>query len=142
MCLIFYRDVGEVLFMNREQILEEIARLDEEINRVLASAQLPKLEHRPFPLGLWALTGLSFAWWKYGDYLPGAYIYHFETAQYGFYLGIVFAVIAVLSSISWLIRGRGYGGKSEAYRSASRNARELQERRRELQAELKSLSEH
>ncbi len=126
--------------MTREEILKEIARLDEEINRTVAAVELPKLEHRPFPLGMWFLTAGCFAWYRYGGQIPQAYIMHYETAMYAYYLGIIFGVIAVLATISWIVRGRGYSSKSEAYTAAGRSARELQERRRDLQAELRAIS--
>jgi MFS superfamily sulfate permease-like transporter len=126
--------------MNREQLLQEIARLDEEINRVVGSTRLPALEYRPFPIGTWITAAMFFAWWKFGDRLPGAYVYHYQSQNYAFYLGLIFIVIAIFSSISWFIRSRKYGKTSEEYTAASRDARELQERRRELQAELRALS--
>ena len=126
--------------MKRDELLKEIARLDEEINRMVASAKLPSLDARPFPFGTWTFAIMCFAWWQYGDRIPGAYIYYLNTYNYAYYLGLVIGLVAILSTISWFLRGRGYQTKNSAYLTASRSARALQERRRELQAELRAIS--
>lgn len=126
--------------MRREDLLVEIARLDKEINRVLAATELPKIDTRPFPLGTWIFAGMCLAWTEFGYMIAGAELYHMQTATYTWYLAIVAAVAALLSTISWLVRGGGYRTKNDDYFNASRKARELQERRRDLQAELRAIS--
>ena len=127
--------------MRRQDLLREIARLDDEINSTVAAAELPRLDYRPFPKGTWLFALLMLGWAEFGGYIPGSFYYHLQTARYDWYLGLVIALVAVLSTISWFMRSRGYKDKSEAYTEASRRARGLQERRRELQMELRALSE-
>ena len=127
--------------MKREELQREIARLDDEINRVISSVELPKLDVRPFPTGTWLFAFLCLAWWLYGYKIPGAYDYHLQTSVWAFRLGALMAMVALLSTISWVLRGRGYQNRSDAYTNASRKARELQERRKDLQAELRSLTQ-
>jgi len=126
--------------MRREELLREIARLDEEINRTIGSAELPRIDVRPFPYSIWLFTIGCFAWALFGDRIPGAYVYYLESVRYAWYLGIICAGVGFIAVVNWLFRGRGYQAKSEAYVSASRKARELQERRRELQTELRAIS--
>ncbi len=127
--------------MNRESLQRRIAQLDEEINQVITATEIPKLDVRPFPTGTWLVAILCFAWSQFGSLIPGARQYHLETAKWAWIAGIVLGVIAILSTISWFFRRRGYKGRSDNYMAASRKARELQEKRRELQAELRSLTE-
>ena len=125
--------------MRREDIQREIARLDDEINRVVGSAELPKLQARPFPSGTWMLAILCLAWWQFGGYIPGTFRFHLETARWAFYIGLALAAMAFISTVFWMFSGQGYETKSQAYTDASRKARELQERRRDLQSELRAL---
>jgi hypothetical protein len=126
--------------MRREQLLDEIARVDEEINQTIASAQLPRIDVRPFPYSIWIITAAFFAWYFFGDRLPGAYAQYLATADYARILGWICAAVAALATVNWMLRGRGYHSKNEAYLNASRRARELQERRRELQSELRAIT--
>lgn len=132
--------LGSVLFMKRDDILAEIARIDEEVNRTVSSVELPWLDVRPFPYGIWIFAALCYAWTHFGYRIPGAYAIHMETAPYSRYLGIICAVVGLLATINWLFRGRGYRAETDAYVQATRRARDLQERRRELQSELKVIS--
>lgn len=127
--------------MRRDDLMAEIARLDAEINRTVTSVELPRLEYRPFPWGLWIFCGMCFAWYYYGDRVPGAYPYYVITAHYAWYIGLIFILIALYATLRWVFRGRGYHERSEAYGAASRRARDLQEQRRELQAELRAISQ-
>jgi type VI protein secretion system component VasK len=133
--------VSTVTAMRREQLQREIARLDEEINQVISSTEIPRLDMRPFPTGTWIFAILCFAWSLFGGLIPGAGVYHMETAGWAWIAGIVFVILAVISTISWFLRRRGYKERSGEYLQASRQARELQEKRRDLQAELRSLNE-
>ncbi len=126
--------------MRRDNILREIANLDEEINRVIGATELPKLDARPFPLGTWIFAAMCFGWAEFGSMIPGAFHYHLQTGAYAWYLGLIMAGVAFLSTLSWLLRGRGDHNKSDAYYTASRKARVLQEQRQELQAELRAIS--
>lgn len=126
--------------MRRELLLQEIANIDKELNRVVAASPLPAMNGRPFPLGAWVFAGMCLGWAEYGHRIPGAYLHYLQTARYAWYLGIAMAVVALFSTISWLVRSFGRSNKSENYFSASREARILQERRRDLQAELRAIS--
>jgi len=126
--------------MRREDLLREIAEIDDQINSVIGAVELPKLNAVPFPTGTWVLAILCFAWWQFGGYIPGAFIFHLETARWAFYLGLVLSVFGFISTVRWMFSGRSYEAQSSAYTDASRKARELQERRRDLQAELRAIS--
>lgn len=126
--------------MKRDELLAEIARLDEEINRIVTSVELPHIDHRPFPMGLWLFCGICFAWYYFGDRLPGIYSYYVMSAHYAWYAGIIFILIAIYATLRWALGGRSYHRQSQEYTQASLQARELQERRRELQAELRAIS--
>lgn len=127
--------------MNRESLQREIARLDQEINAVISSTEIPRLDVRPFPTGTWLLAILCFAWSLFGQLVPGAARWHYKTANWAWIAGIVLGVVAILATISWLLRKRGQRGHSDDYMQLSRRTRELQEQRRELQAELRALNE-
>lgn len=129
--------------MRREQLLREIAEIDDRINQAVTSAELPTFEYKPFPLGTWILAIMLFAWSRFGSMIPEAYAYYDQTKTYAFYGAIVLGALALIRSVLWLLRGHGgraYQKKSSAYMEASRDARELQEKRRELQAELRAIS--
>lgn len=130
--------------MRRDEILAEIARLDEQINRTVSRVELPRVDAYPFPVGIWVFTLACFAWYLYADDIPATAMYHLQTAVYAKYLGWICGGFALLATMNWAYRAlssRRDRSKSEAYMAASRQARELQERRRELQAELRSLTE-
>lgn len=139
-CLQFLLAGRSRLIMRRDELLAEIARLDEEINRTVSTVELPRIDVRPFPWAIWVFTALCFAWFFFGDRIPGAYSHYLASVNYAWNIGLVCGIVAVLATINWMFRGRGYQAKSDAYVTASRHARELQERRRELQSELKSIS--
>ena len=125
--------------MRREDLQREIARLDEEINQVIGATELPSLDIRPFPRGTWFFAAVCFAYAYLGYMIPGGREVHQDIQQYARWLGAGMTVIAVLSTILWFFKGRGYQNRSSSYMQASRRARELQEKRQELQAELRAL---
>lgn len=125
--------------MTREQIMREIAELDKEINRVLASAQLPSLKVKPFPWGTWFLTLLAFAWYVAGDLVPYANAYHAKYGYIGLYVGIIFGILAIISTLSWMFQRRR--PLSKEYEAATEKSKVLQERRRELQKRLREEEE-
>ena len=121
--------------MTREDIQRRIADLDNEINRILGNARLPSLEVRPFPKGTWILSALCLGYYFFGGDLPYVDAYHSEYAKYAFGASGILAVLALWSSLTWLFRRRG--GFSKEYGEATAKVRDLQNERRELQAELK-----
>jgi len=125
--------------MTREQCLAEIAELDKEINAALANAPLPKLESRPFPIGSWILAVLTFVWWMFGSEIPYLQNFHFRIMDYVFYGALIMTALAVISTLSYLLRRRG--GTNVAFRQATEKVKVLQDRRRELQVRLKELEE-
>jgi hypothetical protein len=127
----------ETLRMDRASIQREIAEIDGELNRTLGSTQLPSLEVKPFPVWSWVLAFLAAAWWMIGSDVPVISEYHGRYGEYGFYAAIALGLLALFSTISWALRRRG--GVSPEYRQATEKARVLQERRRELQVQLREL---
>lgn len=125
--------------MRREDLQREIAQLDEEITRIIGSVELPQLKARTFPASTWLFAALCFAYVYFGFLIPGSYQVHMETHRYARWLGWAALLLALVSTLRWLFRGRGYQAKSAAYTNASRRARELQEKRQELQAELRAM---
>ena len=125
--------------MRREDLQREIARLDEEINQVIGSAELPSLDIRPFPRGTWFFGVVCLAYAYFGYMIPGGREVHQDIQQYARWLGMGMIVLAVISTIFWLFKGRGYQQRSDSYMQASRRARDLKEKRQEIQAELRSL---
>ncbi len=126
--------------MRKEQLLQEIASLDEQITRLTAAAALPQYDSRQFPLGKWVLTALIFGWAEFGYRIPDAYIFHVKTARYAWYLTIFMVAVTLVSTFLWMMRGFNRHKNCDEYYTASRQARELQLRRKELQAELLVIS--
>ena len=123
--------------LDRAAIQREIAEIDGELNRTLGSTTLPSLDSKPFPKGTWLLAFLAAAWWMFGSELPVISEYYPKYGEWGMYAAIGFGILALLTTLSWLFRRRG--GVSAEYRQASDKARILQERRRELQVQLREL---
>ena len=124
--------------MGRDDIQRRIAQLDNEINSIIGSAQLPSLEVRPFPKGTWIMAILLLGYYLFGADIPYISQFHEPYARY-FYIGSgIFAVLAVWGTLSWLFRRRG--GMSKEYGAATAKVRDLQNERRELQSQLKELS--
>jgi hypothetical protein len=123
--------------MTREDIQRRIADLDTEINRILGNARLPSLEIRPFPKGTWILFGLCLVYYFFGADIPYVDAYHNQYARYAFYASGILAILALWGTLTWLFR-RG-GGFSKEYGEATAKVKDLQNERRELQAELKEL---
>lgn len=128
----------------REQLLKEIADLDAQINRLVASMKLPRIEYHPFPKSMWILALLCFGWTMFGADipLPNAAEMHQQYSTWSWNLGLVCLVWALISTVSWIFkRGRGRRQeKSENYMENSRMVQGLQEQRRELQARLRDLT--
>jgi hypothetical protein len=123
--------------MDRASIQREIAEIDGELNRTLGATKLPSLEVKPFPIWTWLLAFAAAAWWMLGSDLPVIAEYHRSYGEYGLYAAIALGLLGLFSTLSWALRKRG--GVSQEYRQATEKARVLQERRRELQVQLREL---
>ncbi len=124
--------------MRREEMLQEIASLDDQINTHLAGAKIPTLDKRPFPLGTWIVALIFFALTYYGHLIPevGAQIH--EYGKWFWYAGILMAVVALLSTLSWIMSKLKKDNTTE-YREATAKVKVLQERRQELVMRIKEL---
>ncbi len=124
--------------MNREQLMAEIGRLDEEINATLSATKMPSLKYTPFPRGMWIFAAALLAWSFYGDEIPTLGRVHLQTAMYAFYGAIVVALFALIGTLRWMF-GRGRNSSSPEYTAAVAKVKTLQDQRTELQAELRML---
>ncbi|GAB4325625.1 MAG: hypothetical protein Kow0059_21750 [Candidatus Sumerlaeia bacterium] len=124
----------------RQQLQERIAALDAEINAALSRVRVPdvRLRIRAFPSGNWGLAVVLLGWWWFGDMaLPRI---HLTTQKAAMWLGLAFGVAAVLRTLAWLLR-RGRSDLSPEFREAAEHVRRLQNERRNLVRQLKTLKE-
>ncbi len=121
----------------RAQLQTEIAELDRQINAELGKTRLPSLNTRnaSFPWSYYILAALVLAWWQFGGMLPIPG--HDKYAHYAMWVGGAICVFAVIRTFLWLIRRNPKGGTK--YMEATTHVRELQQRRQELQKQLKEI---
>ncbi|MBX7244784.1 MAG: hypothetical protein K1X53_04755 [Candidatus Sumerlaeaceae bacterium] len=123
----------------RKELQQELADLDRQINAEVAKAPLPKMRdvHRRFPFAYFILGGLGIGYWAAGDSIPGVSgSLHTSTADYGLYVGGVIIAIGVIRLLQWMFLSNF---KADAqYKEATVTVKDLQQKRRELQQELKN----
>lgn len=118
--------------MDREQIMQEIARLDQQIRDISARGRAGRLTVQPFPIGAWIGAMVCLAYWLFGGMIEQEF--HAWAQYIGLVLGILLLLSAVLQSIKW-IGSRG-GGKTRDFEKNMQEAQILQAKRDELQAQL------
>jgi len=125
----------------RQELQARIAELDRRINEELAKTRLPSLDAKRafFPKADYIVAALLIGYHYFGQQIPGIGSFHDTTSPWDLYLGLFVGVIAVLRTIRWVLKGRV---KSDAnYVAATSAVRDLQAQKRDLQAQLKELSE-
>jgi len=127
--------------MKREQLQREIAALDERINTLISHNPLPDLKYKPFPSGWWILTVALFAWSLWGGLIPGLEIAQLKTANWAWIGGCISCIIAVITTFIWIIRKRHQRKSRSIFGNSGEQVRSLQDRRRELQAQLRAMRE-
>lgn len=126
--------------MDVQTIQDRIAELDRQINSEVAGVRMPGIgNRRQFPTTSWVTSLAAFGWHYYGDAIPSAEDFHNQFASYGFYAGIIFAVLAVWGTFLYLIQPSPK--VSPEYRASTERVRVMQEERRELVARLRSLQD-
>lgn len=125
----------------RQELQAKIAELDRRINEELAKTRLPSLDarRRQFPKADYVVAALLIGYHYFGEQIPVIGQFHDTTSPWDLYLGLAVAAIAVLRTILWLFKG---SPKTDAnYVAATSVVRDLQAQKRDLQAQLKELSE-
>ena len=121
--------------MTKEEILQEIAALDRQINQQVAQQKLPRLnmKYSRFPWATWIAAVVFFGLWLYGGMFIPENI--FDIGQYvAFGLGVLFVLAGLWRTIMFLFKGRQ---KTDSkYAAATEKVRMLQEKRQELQEQL------
>lgn len=124
--------------MRRDEMLQEIASLDDQINTHLAGAKIPTLDKKPFPLGTWIVAAIFFALSYYGHLIPEVGEQIHQYGKWMLYAGILMAVLAVLSTLAWIMSKLKKDNTTE-YREATAKVKVLQERRQQLVLKIKEL---
>lgn len=122
----------------RKQLQQEIAELDTEINQILERVKAPDIRMRTsaFPSGNWGIFILCSAWWMFGDMVSADMYFRSETII--FYMALIFGAMALLRTLVWTLR-RGSPEMPPEYREATERVKLLQDKRRELQKQMKEL---
>lgn len=123
----------------RQELQQQLADVDRQINSELSQTKLPDLrsEHGQFPLPLFILAAICFAWYAAGNMIPIAGEYHSMTARWVMYAGGVLVLLGVFRTLQWIIKRRPKGDAK--YMEATTRVRELQQQRREIQRQIKEL---
>ena len=125
----------------RQELQQQLADVDRQINSELSKTKLPDLrsEHGQFPLPLFILAAICFAWYVAGNMIPVAGEYHSMTAKWVMYAGGVLLFLGVLRTLQWIIKRRPKGDAN--YMAATTRVRELQQQRRDIQRQIKELDQ-
>lgn len=123
--------------MGREDIQRRIGEVNREINEEVAKTTIPEYKPKVFPTGSWILAVLGAAWWLAGSEVPQVAAYHQDYGEYGLYVAVIVGAYALLKTVLWLFQGKPTGGAE--YINATARVRELQEKRRDLEMQLKEL---
>ena len=123
----------------REEIQKQIEELDWEINTKLGKCELPELNTGKwvFPKSNWVTAMIIGAWSLFGDSL--SYSLHEKTSKYSMYAAAILAIVAGIRTIVWMIQRSP--GPTKGYRKTTDDVKYLQDRRQELQQQLKELEE-
>ncbi|MCX7718194.1 MAG: hypothetical protein N2111_07315 [Candidatus Sumerlaeaceae bacterium] len=125
----------------RQELQARIAELDRRINEELSKTRLPSLDsrRRQFPKADYIVAALLIGYHYVGGQIPVIGQFHDITSPWDLYLGAAVAAIAVLRTILWVFKGNP---KADAnYVAATSAVRDLQAQKRDLQAQLKELSD-
>jgi hypothetical protein len=123
--------------MGREDIQRRIGEINREINEEVGKTTLPEYKPKLFPTGLWIFAAVCAGWWLFGNQVPQAAQYHAEYGEYGLYAAVVIGAYALFKTVLWLFQGKPKG--SAEYMNATARVRELQDKRRDLEMQLKEL---
>ncbi len=126
--------------MRRDEMMQEIASLDDQINTQLAGAKLPSLDKPSFPLGTWLIAAVFYGLSLYGALLPEVGPQMKEYSVYFFWGAVIIAVFALLGTFSWMIK-MFRTENTESYRAATAQVKVLQDRRQELVLRVKELDQ-
>jgi hypothetical protein len=119
--------------MTREEILQEIARLDREINKIAGATRLkPMATARP-PIGSIITSAVFLGYWAAGAAISAEL--HAKTALWALIIGALAALAALMGLFNWIkgLLGRGNQKKFGANMEA---AAALQQQRKLLQEQL------
>lgn len=130
--------------MDRQDILDQIAELNHQINSETAAQKAPEFggSDARFPTSTIIAGCLVTAWYFYGGELgmiPGARPFYREYGEYALYVAIFLGLLAGFQILRMLARGKPK--IDTAYAESAERVRHLQDQRRLLQEKLKSLSE-
>jgi hypothetical protein len=123
--------------MTRDELQRRIAQVNRDINDEVSKSPLPNFKPKPFPTGAWVLGIICAALGLFGGQINALKPYYDDYGEYGFYAAAVFGIYAVLRTLLWLFQGKPKG--SREYMESTTHVRELQERRRELEMQLKEI---
>jgi hypothetical protein len=124
----------------RQELQQQLADVDRQINSELSKTKLPELRtDMQFPLPLFILAAICFAWWAIGAQIPVAGEYHPATAKWVMYAGCVLVALGALRTLQWLMKRNPKG--DAGYLEATTRVRELQQQRREIQRQIKELDQ-
>lgn len=123
--------------MVREQLVRQIAAIDEEINKEAAAHRVPSLnlKHRTFPFATWISAIFFLAFWLFGSHIAAAY---FEWAPLIFLvLGALFTLSGIWRTMMWVVKRNqkvdaGYAEGSARIRALRAEREELQQRLNEM----------
>ena len=123
--------------MQREDLVQRIAELDQQINQSVSQTKVPSLNvrNRTFPWSYWTSVILFAALWLYGGmFIPEQYDW---TGPVFLVLAGLFLIMAVIKTLIYLFKKGQKVDKN--YVAKTEKVRELQARRQELQKQLNEM---
>lgn len=123
--------------MTRAQIQQQLVDLDRQINEESAKNRVPSLNarNRSIPWGNWVSAAIFVGAGIFGGQVVPKL--HEQYGQYALILGAIFGLSAAVRTVLFFVKGRAKNDK--AYAQAAEKIRQLQEKRTELQRQLKEI---
>lgn len=123
--------------MTRAQIQQQLVDLDRQINEESAKNRVPSLNlrNRSFPWAYWVSAAVFLAAGLFGgQFLPQL---HAQYGKYALIIGAVIGISGAIRTVIFFVKGRSHNDKG--YAQATEKIRQLQEKRQELQKQLKEI---
>lgn len=120
--------------MDKQQIMQEIARLDKQILEVSGQKRVGRLSGASFPTGTWVGSIVMLGYYVFGGMIEQAF---YPTARWiGLGLGLLLGASALLGTFKWIVSRAKPGSSTREASENMEKVQELRDRRAALQKQL------
>ncbi|MCC5878125.1 MAG: hypothetical protein JJU11_18045 [Candidatus Sumerlaeia bacterium] len=123
--------------MDRQQLMQEIARLDKQILEVSGQKRVGRLSGAAFPMGTWISSIVLLGYYVFGGMIEQSF---YPMAKWvGLILGLLLGVSALLGTFKWVVSRAKPGSSTREAAETMEKVQELRDRRAALQKQLDNI---